>query len=130
VDAARLARQEGLVTRCTVTTGFFILGRCGQAAVASCPACGRPVCGAHAGPNGVCPECAAAQGYGTQDPHQPSWAESYRRRYYHDSSQTYADTSWYSSFNEYDRGAFNPGDDYSHGGGDWGADDDTGFVDS
>ncbi len=51
------------------------------------------------------------------------------REYYQRSSQTYRDTYWYSTFDEYDRGAFNPGDDYSYGG-DWGPDDDTGFVDS
>jgi len=129
VDAARHGREEGEVTRCTVTTGFFVLGRCGQAAVASCPHCERPVCAAHAAPGGMCPECAAARGYGTQDPHDPAWAGGYRRRYYQRSSQYYNDTFWYSSFDEYDRGAFNPGDDYSYGG-DWGPDDDTGFVDS
>ncbi|MGP4021821.1 hypothetical protein [Actinomadura sp. 3N407] len=117
------------MTRCTVTTGFFVLGHCGQAAVASCPQCGRAVCGAHAAPGGLCPECAAAQGYRTDDPHDPSWTRGYRRHYYQRSSQTYRDSYWYSSFDEYDRGAFNPGGEYSHGG-DWGTDDDTGFVDS
>lgn len=129
MDAARHGREEGEVTRCTVTTGFFVLGRCGQAAVASCPHCARPVCAAHAAPGGMCPECAMARGYGTQDPHHPAWTGGYRRHYYHRSSQTYSDTYWYSSFDEYDRGAFNPGDDYSYGG-DWGPDGDTGFVDS
>lgn len=132
MDAAGHGREEDHVTRCAVTTGFFVLGRCGRAAAASCPRCGRPVCGDHAGPDGLCPECAAAQGYGTQDPHHPSWAGGYRRHYYRHSSQAYGDTSWYSSFDQYDRGAFNPGDDYSAGG--WGPDDDagfdTGFVDS
>lgn len=117
------------MTRCTVTTGFFVLGRCGQAAVVTCPHCARPVCAAHAAPGGACPECAAARGYRTQDPHDPTWVGNRRREYYHRSSQTYQDTYWYSSFDEYDRGAFNPGDDYSYGG-DWGPDDDTGFVDS
>ncbi|TDE19734.1 hypothetical protein [Actinomadura sp. 6K520] len=117
------------MTPCSVTTGFFVLGRCGQAAVASCPGCGRAVCGAHAGPGGLCPECGAAQGYGTPDPHHPAWTGGYRRHYYQRSSHLYNDAMWYSTFNEYDRGAFNPGDDWSHGG-DWGPDDDTGFVDS
>ncbi|MFI0483972.1 hypothetical protein [Actinomadura sp. 9N215] len=117
------------MNRCTVTTGFFVLGRCGQQAVASCPQCARPVCAAHAGPGGLCSECAAAQGYGTPDPHHPSWTGGFRRRYYQSSSRAYNDTYWYSSFDEYDRGAFNPGDDYSHGG-DWDGDDGTGFVDS
>ncbi|WP_433476887.1 hypothetical protein ACQPZP_07415 [Spirillospora sp. CA-142024] len=117
------------MTRCTVTTGFFVLGRCGQTAVAACPQCARPVCAVHAGPGGLCPECAMAQGYRPHDPHDPSWTGWYRRHYYQTSSRTYSDTYWYSSFDQYDRGAFNPGDDYSSGG-DWGPDDDTGFVDS
>lgn len=129
MDAAGNSREEDQMTRCTVTTGFFVLGRCGQAAVASCPQCRRPVCAAHAAQGGLCPECAAAQGYGTRDPHHPSWTGGYRRHYYRHSSQVYSDVHWYSSFDEYDRGAFNPGDDYSSGG-DWGPDDDTGFVDS
>jgi hypothetical protein len=130
MDAARRGgREEDQVTRCGVTTGFFVLGRCGQAAVASCPQCRRAVCAAHAAQGGLCPECAAAQGYGTQDPHHPAWAGGYRRRYYRSSSEAYNDVYWYSAFDEYDRGAFNPGDDFSYGG-DWGPDDDTGFVDS
>ncbi|WP_233526030.1 hypothetical protein [Actinomadura spongiicola] len=131
MDAAGHGGEEGpvTVTRCHVTTGFFVLGRCGQAAAASCARCVRPVCAAHAGPGGLCPECAAAQGYGTHDPHEPSWTAGYRRHYYQSSSHAYADATWYASFDEYDRGAFDPGDDYAHGG-DWGPDDDTGFVDS
>ncbi|MFG2085084.1 hypothetical protein [Spirillospora sp. NPDC048824] len=120
------------MTRCSVTTGFFVLGRCGQVAAASCAQCRRAVCAAHAAyaaQGALCPECAAAQGYGTPDPHHPSWAGGYRRHYYRRSSQVYSDVHWYSSFDAFDRGAFNPGDDYSQGG-DWGADDDTGFVDS
>ena len=117
------------MTRCNVTTGFFVLGRCGQEAVASCGQCGRPICAQHAGQHGVCPECMAAQGYATQDPHDPSWAGGKRRGFYQNSSHAYSDTYWYSSFDHYDRGAFNPGDDYSQGG-DFGSDDDTGFVDS
>ncbi|XRQ05614.1 hypothetical protein ACN3XK_55080 [Actinomadura welshii] len=117
------------MTRCTVTTGFFVLGRCGQAAAASCLRCSRAVCAAHAGQGGLCPECAAAQGYGAQDPHDPSWVGGYRRAYYERTSRTYRDPNWYAMFDQYDRGAFNPGDDWSHGG-DWGPDDDTGFVDS
>lgn len=129
MDAARHAREEDHVTRCTVTTGFFVLGRCGRQAVAACGQCGRPVCAEHAAATGVCPECLAAQGYGAHDPHDPSWARGRRRHYYQSSGHAYQDAAWYSSFDQYDRGAFNPGDDYSHGG-DWGTDDDTGFVDS
>ncbi|TDC83162.1 hypothetical protein [Actinomadura sp. 7K507] len=117
------------MNRCSVTTGFFVLGRCGQAAVAACPQCGQAVCAEHAGPDGLCPGCRTARGYETQDPHDPAWTAGYRRRYYRSSSREYNDAAWYSSFDEYDRGAFNPGDQYSHGG-DWGADEDMGFVDS
>ena len=119
------------MTPCIVTTGFFVLGRCGRAAVTSCPQCRRPVCGQHAAPqSGHCPECMAAQGYGSQNPYDPSWTGGYRRRFYQRSSQSYNDAYWYSSFDEFDRGAFNPGDDYSYGEGDFGPDDGTGFVDS
>ncbi|MFD0691806.1 hypothetical protein [Actinomadura fibrosa] len=116
------------VNRCTVTTGFFVLGRCGRAAVAACGQCGRPVCAEHA-TGALCPECALAQGYAPQDPHDPAWVRGYRRRHYERSSQTYNDAYWYSSFDEYDRGAFNPGDEYSYGGGDF-DDDGMDFVDS
>ncbi|WP_153532020.1 hypothetical protein [Actinomadura macrotermitis] len=114
------------MTPCDVTTGFFVLARCGRPAVVGCPRCGRPVCDRHAGPQGLCPECAGPQ---NDDPYDPRWAGGYRRRYYSSSSQTYNDTTWYSSFDDYDRGGFNTGDDYSYGSGDFG-DDDGGFVDS
>lgn len=129
MDAAGHGRGEAHVTGCSVTTGFFVLGRCGQPAAGSCPRCSRVVCAAHASAGGLCPECAAAQGYGGSDPHDPTWTSGYRRHYYQRTSRTYNDPVWYSNFDEYDRGAFNPGDDRMHGG-DWEADDDAGFVDS
>jgi hypothetical protein len=114
---------------CMVTTGFFVLGRCGRSSVSACPQCRRSLCGEHLGPNGLCPECAAAYGYGAHDPHDPRWAQSYRRTYYHRSSQSYSDPLMYSSFDSYDRGAFEPGNDYSSDDDDYG-DDDSGTVDS
>lgn len=110
---------------CGVTTGFFVLGRCRRPAVAMCQ-CGRPVCAEHAGPNGLCPECAAAQGYGA-DPFQPGWARGYRRTYYRRASHDYGDVAWYSTFDDFDRGAFNPGRGYAP---DYGGDDGPDFVDS
>lgn len=129
MDARAPGRRGAQVTRCSVTTGFFVLGRCGEAAVTACPQCARPACAAHAGPDGLCPSCAAARRYGRRDPHDPSWTVIYRRSYYERSSRDYRDPLWYTTFDEYDRGAFNPGDDWAHGG-DWDHDDDAGFVDS
>ncbi|WP_433333192.1 hypothetical protein [Spirillospora sp. CA-294931] len=117
-------------TPCTVTTGFFVLGRCGRAAVQQCPQCGRAICGTHVGSHGLCPECVVAAGYGSHDPHAPGWVSGYRRWFYQRSSQSYNDTIWYSSFDSYDRGTFNPGDDYYSSGGDDFGGDDSGFVDS
>ncbi|MFI0351723.1 hypothetical protein [Actinomadura sp. 9N407] len=120
------------MTPCTVTTGFFVLRRCGSASVSWCPQCRRPLCGEHQGPNGLCPECAAAYGYGSPDPHHPGWAWGYRRHFYQRSSQAYSDATWYSTFDSYDRGAFEPGNDWSTGGdaGGEGYDNDDGLVDS
>ncbi len=112
-----------------VTTGFFVLGKCGRASASYCPQCRRPVCGEHQGPSALCPECAAALGQGAQDPHDPRWAQSYRRWYYGRSSQQYSDSGWYSAFDAYDRNAFEPGSDYASGG-DYDFDSDSGLVDS
>lgn len=114
------------MTPCLVSTGFFVLGRCGRPAVAGCGRCGRPVCDQHVGA-GLCPECAAAQGYGT--PYDPYWATGYRSSYYHASSTSYSDPTWYGTFDDYDRGAFDPGaqDDFGEGDFDYGGED---FVDS
>jgi hypothetical protein len=114
---------------CMVTTGFFVLGKCGRASVSDCAQCRRPVCAQHQGPGGRCPECAAARGQAAQDPHHPGWAQGYRRRYYERSSRHYSDSSWYSAFDAYDRSAFEPGNDYSSGG-DYDFDHDSGLVDS
>jgi len=122
--------EEDELTPCSVTTGFFVLGRCGGPAVAACGQCGQPICQAHVEANGLCPECAAAAGYAPQDPHDPRWVGGYRRWFHHRTSQAYNDPTWYSSFDSYDRGSFNPGDDWNSGSGDFGGDDGGGFVDS
>ena len=67
------------MNRCMVTTGFFVLGRCGRNPVATCGSCGRPVCDRHVMPDGLCAECATAHGYGRGDPYHPFWARGYRR---------------------------------------------------
>jgi hypothetical protein len=113
-----------------VTSGFFVLGRCGRAAAAPCARCGRPTCQEHYGPSGLCPECLVAAGQGSDDRYDERWVWGYRRGFYSRSSQTYNDTTWYSAFDAYDRGAFNPGQGHSPGDYDYGSDDDAGFVDS
>ncbi|GAA4063276.1 hypothetical protein [Actinomadura miaoliensis] len=122
------------MTPCAVVTGFFLLSQCGRPAAGACGQCGRPVCQEHVGQNGLCPECGASLREVT-DPHDPAWTSGYRRWFQQRSSRTYNDNSWYSysyaSFDDYDRGAFEPGNDWSRGSGDFGgSDDDTGFVDS
>ncbi|MFI6594738.1 hypothetical protein ACIBHX_00745 [Nonomuraea sp. NPDC050536] len=114
------------MTPCLVSTGFFVLGRCGRPAVAGCGRCGRPICGQHDA-GGLCPECATAQGYGS--PYDPFWTSGYRTGYYHSSSTSYSDPTWYGTFDDYDRGAFDPDDqgDFGEGDFDYGGDD---FVDS
>ncbi len=113
------------MTPCTATTGFFILGRCGRAAVTQCR-CGRPVCSRHTASQGLCSECAAAQGY--PDPHARGWAGAYRRQYYQDSSTFYQDPGWYSSFDSYDRDGFDVGGGFDYG--DFGGDGGNDWVDS
>jgi hypothetical protein len=121
-------REEDRVTPCTATTGFFVLGHCGRAAVTGCGRCGRAICAEHADPRGLCPECAGALGYA--DPYGPSWARGYRRTYYQQTSYDYGDPGWYSSFDDHDRGGFESGgDDGFDIGGDVGGDD-GGWVDS
>lgn len=117
------------MTGCSVTTGFFVLGRCGQAAAASCARCSRAICTAHTLHGSFCPECAVAQNYAGQDPHDPSWVGLFRRSYYERSSRSYNDRDWYTRFDAFDRGAFDPGRSHLHGG-DWETDDDVSFVDS
>jgi hypothetical protein len=113
------------MTPCTATTGFFVLGRCGRPAVTQCR-CGRPVCSRHVESEGLCSECAAAQGYA--DPYGRGWARGYRRRYYQDSSQQYQDPMWYSSFDSYDRDSFDVGGGFDYGDFDGGGGND--WVDS
>lgn len=93
------------MTRCQVTTGFFVLRRCGQPTAAWCGGCRRPICAAHTTGTGLCPECAASHDYGN-DPHSAGWLPRYRRHYYDRSSRKYHDTTWYSSFSASDRRAF------------------------
>lgn len=112
-------------TACRVTTGFFVLGRCGRPAVTMC-GCGRPVCAEHAGPNGLCPECAAAQGYGV-DPYDRAWTRRYRRQSRQRTSSEYRDDDWFYGFDAYDRGAFNPENAY---GPEYEGDHGPDFVDS
>jgi hypothetical protein len=117
------------VIPCMVSTGFFVLGRCGRASAGACARCGRPVCDRHAAAGGLCPECATAEGYGS--PYDAGWVSGYRSRHYHSSSSTYSDPTWYGTFDDYDRGAFDPGDQGDFGGsGDFDDGDRDDFVDS
>lgn len=94
------------MTPCTVTTGFFTLGKCGVMAVAGCPSCGRALCANHVTEGGLCPECAA----GRSQVGHPAAAAAYRRRAHrHRTSQEYSDAGWYTGFDSYDRAAFAPG---------------------
>ncbi|SDT23412.1 hypothetical protein [Actinoplanes derwentensis] len=93
------------MTPCAVTTGFFTLGKCGQMAVAGCPSCGRALCADHVADGGLCPECAAAR---NQFAHPASASAFRRRRFRQASSQNYSDPIWYTTFDSYDRAAFDP----------------------
>ena len=112
---------------CGATTGFFILGRCGRPAVTACR-CGRPVCAEHADAQGLCPECSGAQGYG--DPYGAGWARGYRRTHYRQTSSTYNDPVYYSTYDGYDRDGFDQGDDFDIGGDAGDSGDDGGWTDS
>ncbi|MEU0564926.1 hypothetical protein ABZ297_05965 [Nonomuraea sp. NPDC005983] len=116
------------MTPCLVSTGFFVLGRCGRPSVAGCAGCGRPICDRHVAPGGLCPECATAQGYGS--PYDPFWTSGFRAHHYHSSASTYSDPTWYATFDDYDRGAFDPDDQGDFGESDFGDGDDRDFVDS
>jgi hypothetical protein len=139
VDAARLRSFRGFrdgedqmnpMRPCTVTSGFFMLRNCGRPGVDLCRQCGRALCAEHVGAGGWCPECSSAQWYDQRNPYHPGWTRGYRRDYYRRSAQTYNDTTWYSGFDSYDRSAFDPGNDYSSGGDDWGDGDGPDLVDS
>ncbi|WP_336213676.1 hypothetical protein [Nonomuraea sp. LPB2021202275-12-8] len=119
------------MTPCLVSTGFLVLGRCGRASVTACARCGRPVCDRHAVPGayaGLCPECAAAQGYGT--PYDPLWTVGYRGHHSHQTLPAYTQPGWYTDFDDFDRGAFDPEDQADFGDpGDF-DDGERDFVDS
>ena len=93
------------MTPCAVTTGFFTLGKCGRTAVAGCPGCGRAICAGHVTDGGYCPECAAAR---HQFSHPAAVAARRRRVYRQRSAEQYSDAVWYTSFDTYDRAAFDP----------------------
>lgn len=116
------------MTGCTVTRGFFVLRRCGARAVTGCAHCARPVCVAHVADAGLCPECAAAAGYGAHASATQATVAAHRRRaFYTSSAHHYHDTTWYSSFDDYDREAFRPGNAADP---DYGTDQGSGLVDS
>ncbi|WP_219471701.1 hypothetical protein [Nonomuraea rhizosphaerae] len=117
------------MTPCMVSTGFFVLGRCGRASVTGCAGCGRPVCDRHVSGDRLCPECATARGYGS--PYDPMWSYGYRRETYYTTSSSYQDPGLYGDFDAYDRGAFDPGDQGDFGEpGDFDDGDDRDFGDS
>lgn len=116
------------MTGCTATRGFFVLRHCGVLAVTGCANCARPLCAAHVADAGMCPECAAAAGYGTHPSGTPTSAAAHRRRaFYTGSAHHYQDTTWYSSLDDYDRQAFRPGGAVDP---DYGIDEGSGLVDS
>jgi hypothetical protein len=115
------------MTVCTVTTGFFVLRRCGRPVVAGCPACGRPLCVNHVADGGLCPECAAARGHLGH----PNAASSHHRRgFFTTSAHDFGDVTMFSMLDRFDRAPFDPGNgggtDYDADGGD----DDDRLVDS
>jgi len=104
---------------CAVTTGFFVLRRCGRRAVAGCPRCGRPLCQSHVADHGLCPECAAALDDAT---HPAARRARHRRSFRSHSSRTFTDTDLYTELDTFDRAPFEPGaagsEDYADDGGD------------
>jgi hypothetical protein len=93
------------MTPCGVTTGFFVLRRCGNPAVTGCAQCRRPLCQTHVADGGLCPECAAARGFRT---HPAAGAAYHRRTFYGHTSHIYHDSSFYNSLDYYDRAPFDP----------------------
>lgn len=112
------------MTPCTVTTGFFVLRRCGRPAVAGCPACGRPICAAHVADGGMCPDCAAQRGHFG---HPQASSSHHRRGFYSHSSQDFGDANMFAMLNAFDREPFDPG---NGGETDYDADGDDSLVDS
>jgi hypothetical protein len=94
------------VITCGVTTGFFVLRRCGVTAVTGCARCRRPLCADQVAEGGLCPECAAAHGHRVH----PAAARAFHRRaFYASSAHSYHDRHFYDSLDDYDRSAFDPG---------------------
>ncbi len=90
---------------CTVTTGFFVLRRCGRPVVASCPACRRPLCTNHIADAGLCPECAAQRGYLG---HPQASSSHHRRGFFTSTSRDFGDHHMFSMLNAFDRAPFDP----------------------
>jgi hypothetical protein len=107
------------MTVCTVTTGFFVLRRCGRPPVAGCPACGRPLCAIHIADAGLCPECAAQRGY-LGNPHASS--AHHRRGFFSSSGHDFGDVALFQRLDDFDRAPFDPGaggeTEYDADGGD------------
>ena len=89
-----MAELTDTQAECQAKMGMLVLRDCGQAAVAACDTCGRPVCGAHQTPVAAgiaCPECAAQdEGVAEAGPvkrarRRSRWYRSYGYRpyYYH-----------------------------------------------
>jgi uncharacterized OB-fold protein len=116
------------MTGCTVTTGFFVLGRCGKVVVTVCAACSRPLCAGHVNVGNRCPECAAGNDYGAVESSGQAWLFRWRRHYYQRGSQQYQDPHWYASFDSYDRAPFRPG--ANRDGGDFDDGDERDYLDS
>jgi hypothetical protein len=108
------------MTPCTVTTGFFVLRRCGRPPVAGCPACRRPICAIHVAEQGLCPDCAAQRGFFGN----PQAGSSHHRRGFRSASaRDFGDASMLRILNSFDRAPFDPdsGDETDYdadGGGD------------
>lgn len=112
------------MTGCAVTTGFFVLAKCGAPAVTGCPQCRRPLCAAHVADLNLCPECAAAYGHGG---HPAAAAAGYRRGIRSRIARVYSDRHWYDQLDTYDRAAFEPG---AAGNPEFADERDSGLVDS
>ena len=93
------------MTVCTVTTGFFVLRRCGRPVVAGCPACGRPLCVNHLADGGLCPECAAQRGHLR---HPQAASSHHRRGFFSHSSHDFGDMTMFTIFDAFDRAPFEP----------------------
>lgn len=77
-------RNWGETGTCRAKRGLLFLHDCGDAAVAGCHLCGRPVCMVHQTLDEVgtiCPDCYVLQGHDTTadgiDDRRPGWRERY-----------------------------------------------------